>query len=93
MNISCSFKIPVCLWLPCNWEWMERKCRTRPFLLLWERFFWGDAQRGGPALPQLEEKPSVSAQCAASLQLLSSKGASRGKTRDEKIQDPVFFFF
>lgn len=39
MNISCSFKIPVCLWLPCNWEWMERKCRTRSFLLLWERFF------------------------------------------------------
>lgn len=40
--------------------------------------FWEDAQHKGPALSQLEEKPRVSAQCAASLQLLFSKGASRG---------------
>lgn len=48
--------------------------------------FRGDAQHKGPALPQLEEKPSGAAPCAAFLQLLFSKGASTGKTKMRKYE-------
>lgn len=86
MNISCSFKIFVCVWLSHGWEWMEGKWRTRLFLLLVGEIFQEDAQYKSLALTQLMEKSQVPFQCATFLQLPFSEGTSREKTKMRKYE-------